>query len=87
MEKIEGVKLDELVTEASTELLQERRRGASSLIKKLLIYSEGLVDSIKRKEAELKGLRKKLSTQKEKIERLRAGDWSVLVENAEEKEK
>ena len=86
MEKIEEVDLKELVTEASAELLQQRRKGASSLIKKMLIYSEGVIESIRCKKTELKGLEKILQTQTEKMARLRSGDWSVLVEKTKEKE-
>lgn len=78
IEKIPGVELSELVTEATSELLAERRKKAAGLIKNHLQRVEGLALDVRKKENELKKLREKLTKAQAKIDKIKAGDWSVL---------
>ena len=83
MKEIEGTELLDLVAEAANELLQERRSCAKGQIKKELQRIEGLASDIKKTEKELEKLRKKFNTAQEKIDKLKSGDWSVLVTEQE----
>lgn len=79
IEKIEGVDLADLVTEASTRLLAERRVEAAGLVKNHLQRVEGLTLEVRKKEQELKKLKEKLSKAQDKVDKIKAGDWSVLA--------
>lgn len=85
MEKIDDVKLDELVTESATELVNDRRKQAKGLIKKQLQRMEALATERKGYEKKLKKLTGKLETAQQFVERLRSGDWGILVEQSGEK--
>jgi len=80
MDPIEGVELAELTKEMAAEVVAENRRRAGGQIKKLYQRIMGLTSDIKNKETELRKLREKLRTAQAKIDKLRAGDWSVLDE-------
>lgn len=79
-EKIEGVDLSTLVEEASTELLGERRSQAASIIKKHLQRVEQLVIDVHRAEKTLRGKKEKLTKAQAKLDKIKAGDWSLLAE-------
>jgi hypothetical protein len=80
IEKIEGVDLAVLVEEASTELMAEKRRQASNIIKNHLQREEQLVYDIRNLEKNLKGKKDKLAKAQAKIEKIIKGDWSLLSE-------
>jgi len=52
-EPIEGVNLKDVVEEAATELVTERKRQATSLIKNFLMKVEGVTTEIKQLEKQL----------------------------------
>lgn len=83
MEKVEGVNLNELVAEASKELFAEtnywRRRQAAGLIKKLLQQREELASDVKRLEKDIQREREALENFQVKIDKIKAGDWSLLA--------
>lgn len=81
-EPIEGVNLKDVVEEAATELLVERRHQATSLIKNFLMKVEGVTTEIKQLESQLVGKKETLTKTLDKIERLKKGDWSLLSENS-----
>ena len=81
MEKIENVDLGNLVTEASNEIIDARRKQAAGIIKQQLQRIEQLVTDISNAEKELKKKRDKLTKAQEKIDKIKAGDWSLLAEN------
>ena len=81
-EPIEGVKLEDIVTEAATELLVERKRQATSLIKNFLMKVEGVTTEIKQLKRQLESKEETLTKTLDKIERLKKGDWSLLNENS-----
>jgi seryl-tRNA synthetase len=80
IDPIEGVDLSELVKEASTELMAEKRRQASNIIKNHLQREEQLVYDIRNLKKNLKGKEEKLAKAQAKIEKIIKGDWSLLVE-------
>jgi uncharacterized protein HemX len=80
IDPIEGVDLSELVKEASTELMAEKRRQASNIIKNHLQREEQLVLDIRQLEKNLKGKKDKLAKAQIKINKIKEGDWSLLVE-------
>ena len=80
IEKIEGVNLADLVKEASTELIAERRAQAGNLIKNHLQRVEQLTLDIRNLEKNLKGKKDKLAKAQAKIDKIAGGDWSMLVE-------
>ncbi len=80
-EPIEDTNLEDLVKEASGELLLERRHAATTLIKNFLMKVEGLTSEIKNLKNQLSKKEESLAKTLEKIKRLKAGDWSLLAEN------
>ena len=87
MEKIEKVKLERLVSEASKEFVEERKTRAKGLIKKQLQRIEGLGSDIR-------SLKKQLSKKKEQqekalatIQKIKEGDWTAIKEDHSNKQK
>ena len=75
------VELKDLVEEAASELLLEKRRGASSLIKNFLMKAEDLTVQVKTKTRELQKVEESLARTLANIEELKKGNWSILKEN------
>lgn len=73
--------LQDLVTEASTELMMTRRKEATNLIKSFLLKTEGLDREIKQLKNQLTQKEESLKKTQDKIERLRKGEWNILSEN------
>ena len=78
MKAIQDVDLKKLTEEVAIELLVERRRGVSSKIKSMIIKVEDLTERKSRLTAELKKADESLEKANALIEKLKAGDWSVL---------
>lgn len=78
--EIEGVNLADLVDSVSTDLVNERRKQASGVIKQQLQRMEQLNIDIKNAEKELKKKSEKLAKAQTKMDRIKSGDWSVLNE-------
>jgi len=85
MEAIDGVKLEDLLKEGSDEIFSERRKQAKGIIKKLLTASEYLVKQIEQKEKELKKAKKQLEKKTLTLDKISKGDWSLVVEQQEQK--
>lgn len=85
MEPIKNVNLFDLVKETSEQMIQERRKQAANLIKKELQRAEQLARDIKNLEKELNSKKSKLSTAQMRIDKIREGDWSLLIEDKSEK--
>ncbi len=75
------IKLNDLVGEASRELMREKRLEASNLVKSFLLKAESLTYDIKGKKRELEKMEVSLADTLGKIEKLRSGDWSILAQN------
>lgn len=75
------IDLQELVTAASIDIMLERRKEATNLIKGFLIKVEGLTKEIKNLENQLKTKQESLAKTNEKIQRLKKGEWNILAEN------
>ena len=84
MEQIDDVKLDELVAEASSELLDQRRKQASSAVKQILQRTEQLARDIKNLKGQVAKKQGKLDFALARIEKLKKGDWSVLQDKQEQ---
>lgn len=84
MQPLEEVNLDEVVKDASAQLIHERYDGAVDLVKKLFSRVNALTEDIKRKKAELKKVEDKLSSNLAKVEKVKLGDWSALNEKDEQ---
>lgn len=80
MEKIENVDLGSLVTEASTELMTDKRKSAASIIKIHLQRVEQLAIDIRHAEKDIKKKKEKLEKAQAKINKIKEGDWSLLAE-------
>lgn len=87
MDKIENVDLGSLVTEASTELMAEKRRVAANHIKIHLQRVEQLVIDVKKAEKELRKKKEKLEKAQAKINKIKEGDWSLLAEKKDGQKK
>ena len=86
-EKIEGVDLSDLVTEAAGAVLSERRKQAAGMIKQLLQRVEGAASDIRDLEKQIARKRESMGKAQAKIDKLKAGDWSVLAELARQNQK
>jgi len=83
MEKMENVDLAALVTEASGELLTEKRNSAANIIKQQLQRVEQLSIDVRNAEKQLKKKQEALTKAQDKMNKIIAGDWSLLVEKKE----
>jgi hypothetical protein len=84
MEPIKGIDLGELVNISSEQLLHDYRVEIGGKIKKLLVKCEVLPRDIKKLETELEKVRKSYKEALDKVEKLKAGDWSVLNEEKQD---
>ena len=80
MKEVQGVNLGELVSETATQLVADRRKMVGNQIKNLLQRTEGLARKLVLGKREIKKLEDKLASAQAKIDKLKAGDWSVLEE-------
>lgn len=80
MDKIKDINLTDVVQESAKELIAERRKMVGNQIKQLLQRVEGLARFVVVGERELKKIKDKLSSAQAKIDKLKAGDWSILEE-------
>lgn len=78
MKPIEGVNLVDLVENTSVELLNDRRKQAASIIKQQLQRMEQLTIDVRNLEKELKKKQEKLVKAKAKMDKIKAGDWSLI---------
>lgn len=86
MKAIQDTNPADLVAEATHQLIEERRHGASTAIKQILIRQEQLTQKINAGENQLKKDRESLEKGRARIERLKAGDWSVLTDEAKDQQ-
>jgi len=86
MKPIPLLNLTDLLEGAANALLIEKRHDAESRIKQILIRQEKLAESINATENDLKKLNAKWQKSVAKINKLKAGDWSVLNEQENEKD-
>jgi phenylpyruvate tautomerase PptA (4-oxalocrotonate tautomerase family) len=84
MEKIDGINLSELITEASSEVLLEKRREVASAIRQMLNKQISLAGEITKMDKELAQKNKQLIEVNGKLDKIKSGDWSVLNEKKQE---
>lgn len=87
MDPMSDVKLDALVAEIGSQMVDERRKMVGGQIKALLLRVETLTREVRQAERELEKKKGALRGSQEKIEKLRKGDWSVLEEPKGERDK
>ena len=80
MDKIDGIDLAELVKDSAQDLMKEKRVGAANIVKNHLQRVEQLAIDIRTLEKELKNKKDKLVKAQSKIDKIKAGDWSVLAQ-------
>jgi len=80
MEKLENVDLSALVEDSSKELMDEKRKQAAGLIKVQLQRIEQLSLDVRNAERTLKKKQEALVKAQQKIDKIKAGDWSLLAE-------
>jgi len=80
MKQIDGVNLVELVEESSKELISAKRNEAANLIKNHLQRVEQLALDVRKAEKELKKKSEALKKAQDKIDKIKAGDWSQLAD-------
>lgn len=78
MKAIDGIDLKDLVTETMKELVAEKQRSVQGFIKDLLKRYEYLILEVDQKRKQLVQAEDSLKKTKEKIDKLQAGDWSML---------
>ena len=84
MEKIDGVDLGNLVSDVAAGIVTDRRNQASGLIKQQLQKVEQLAKDIVAAEKDLEKKKGKLTQAQGKIDKIKAGDWTVLTELAKQ---
>lgn len=80
MEKNNEINLQELVSAAAQELVDNRWKQAANTTKQQLQRIEQLSVELKRAERDIKSKREKIEKAQAKIDRIRNGDWKVLEE-------
>lgn len=80
MKPIDNIPITELIEEASRQVIAEKKKGATNLIMESLRRIEQVSRDITVCERELEKKRKELDGLNGKMEKLKGGDWSVLVE-------
>jgi len=78
MQPLDGVKLEDLVKQASNDLLAKRKQELSTKIQAIFHRVDGLNEEIRKLENDLAKKRKKLESANAKLTKLRQGDWTVL---------
>jgi uncharacterized protein YlxW (UPF0749 family) len=78
MKAIEGLNLKDLVTSVSEKMLDDRRKTAEGIIRKLLERQEQLSNDIKKLEKELNKKNESLDKGSETIEKIRMGNWDLI---------
>ena len=73
--------IEQLIAEVSLEMEHETREQQKAKIKNFLLRGYALVEAEKKLENELKQTRDKIAKNKEKLERFKSGDWSVVNDN------
>ena len=84
MKPIQGIDLKQLTKDAAIDLLHRRKVTLSSKIQALYHKADGLSSDIDKLRNEMSGKENKLKATLEKIEKLQAGDWSVLEDEKRE---
>ncbi len=79
MKPIKGVNLAEMVKNCAEELIDIRRKEAANIIKQLLQRMEQLSIDADNLEKELRKKKEKLLKAKTKIEKIKEGQWDLLV--------
>lgn len=80
MEKIEGVDLEQLVNDVDAELMEEKRRKASSIIRGMMADVAKWKSDRDNAQKEIAKLSDKIAKAQEKLIKIRAGDWSLLTD-------
>ena len=73
-----SINLEEVMKEASTEYLLEKKRMSNNVIKKFILKSEYFAERVKWAKKELLEAERKRDDAIEKLSRIRQGDWGVL---------
>lgn len=81
MKPIENTEINELIEEASRQVIAEKRKGAMNLIMESLRRIEQVSRDIVVCEKEIEKKKKELDGLNGKMSKLRSGDWSVLQES------
>lgn len=81
MKAIENTELNELIEEASRQVIAEKRKGATNLIMESLRRIEQVSRDIAVCEKEIEKKKRELDGLNGKMAKLRSGDWSVLQES------
>jgi seryl-tRNA synthetase len=80
MKAIKGVDLKELVEETASHVIESKKKSAVGLIKNLFFKVEGLNKDIDGLKKQLTAKEQSLEKTLNRINKLKAGDWSVLKE-------
>jgi hypothetical protein len=80
MRAIEGVATQDLVAQAAQQLIDEQKHAAVNQIKDVLKRIAQLSNDLKTMQESAAKKEKELNGAKGMLEKLRAGDWSVLCE-------
>lgn len=78
MEKIDGLDLGAIAAQAELEILAEKKAQVAALITRILRDIELWAKQAERLQRDADRLRQKVTQGMEKINKLRAGDWSVI---------
>lgn len=85
MKAIENTTPEELLKEAATQLINEQKHAAVAQIKDTLKRVAQLSNDIKTMQQAVEKKQKELDGANGRLEKLRAGDWSVLQDQKAEK--
>lgn len=73
-----AINLGDIVDLAHNEIIKDRTTKISDIVRKLIAKRNGLIEDAHRKENELAKINQTLVETKDKLDKIRKGDWSVI---------
>lgn len=76
----DNIDLSNLVAATSQDLIKDRENSIRDIVRKVFMKEKGLIEEINKLEKEATKKRESLKQTQDKLDKVRKGDWAVLVE-------
>lgn len=76
----EKIDLSSLVAITSQDLIKDRENSIRDIVRKVFMKEKGLIEDINKLDKEVTKKRESLKQTQDKLDKVRKGDWAVLVE-------
>jgi len=75
-----SINLESLVKSTHTQILSDKEKEITSLVRKVIAKRNGTIIEIDKAEKALSKMRESLKRTQGKIDKIKSGDWSVIAE-------